>query len=706
MKARNIRYFIGVGLVDTWKAKWPLLANMSIVAGICLPILLLLGLNRGLVEQFRQDILKSPTACEIRVTALRETALLTEAREHELENLEDVDKVIPLIEKKAVTLQTADGHSLVANLYATNPGDPRLVFYKADVLEKRDRGAVLAKHVADKLGIQALPTGKDEVSRFDPPEITVILLREEDGVPQSYSVKLPVRGIITPTKRRDSKNQVSAAYRELSVYLSRWVMDRITDFSLGRPVGKEGEQLYLPGSQASPEPEYEGYLAFCEASYGPDDLDRLDYWGFTVTLIEDAELQQWRTLYGLLQPQGLSVYWIHWTHRSEDSLTYRAKEIEDRTTTDDIVLPWCKPQALALNGEPHQVVGVSLRARWLKQYFRNSVTRFSSSAEEMQVKLALPSRPVTAEPEPPSPGDQEVAKVDSDMQPPADVTKKEEQPAKDPEQKPETPLEAAVDKPKTSDQQPIVTEPQVTLTLPSGEMAVLDVEWIPTDSAGESSSKPSGLPVAVVPAGLVARFGPAKAGHLIWDGSQNRYIRAVEPNAYKDARIYARNLRRVPDLHEYLERTFGYDARSERDQVEEMLGYESRLNLLFRVIFISVLVVGVGTVLAVFWDVTARKRYAIGVMRVMGMPAWGVVLIVLVRAGFVGLLGGAGALGLAWLISQILTRCSEASCLMDWWWDVPLTIVVALVLSLAGVLVPALRAATISPLIAVRGERH
>jgi hypothetical protein len=62
-------YYIRTGWRDTRRASGTLLANVFIVAGIGLPVLLLLGLQKGLVQQFRSDLQKSPTARMIQARA-------------------------------------------------------------------------------------------------------------------------------------------------------------------------------------------------------------------------------------------------------------------------------------------------------------------------------------------------------------------------------------------------------------------------------------------------------------------------------------------------------------------------------------------------------------------------------------------------------------------------------------------------------------
>ena len=230
------------------------------------------------------------------------------------------------------------------------------------------------------------------------------------------------------------------------------------------------------------------------------------------------------------------------------------------------------------------------------------------------------------------------------------------------------------------------------LTLPGGETAVLAVEWLESNAEAETVGSQSELPLAVVPAALLARLGPARAGHIIFDETQNRFIPSQEENAYKDGRIYAPDIDQVPHVDEKLSKA-GYLTGSEGDRVLEMQGHKTTLDLLFTVVLVSVFVFGAATVLAVFWDVTARKRSAIGIMRTMGMPPRGVVLIVFVRAAVVGLFGGVAALIFAFVISRVLTQFSDATCLMIWERDIPLTMGIAVLCSFVGVLYPAWYAA-------------
>lgn len=135
-----------------------------------------------------------------------------------------------------------------------------------------------------------------------------------------------------------------------------------------------------------------------------------------------------------------------------------------------------------------------------------------------------------------------------------------------------------------------------------------------------------------------------------------------------------------------------------------MKGYADTLDVLVKAVMVSVLNFGTLTVVFVFSDVTARKRGAIGIMRIMGMPKFGVFCIVLVRALVVGTLGGLGTIAMGYALAATITRYAGAECKIV---PLDLALVVAGACSccLLGVTIPALRAILVNPVDAILQAR-
>ena len=87
--------------------------HVVIVAGICLPILILLGLKNGHVADLREDLLKSPTGRQVVFWSGQQGELMTVDRIHAYEQeIPGVEVVIPEIQKLvAISARPGCGHA-------------------------------------------------------------------------------------------------------------------------------------------------------------------------------------------------------------------------------------------------------------------------------------------------------------------------------------------------------------------------------------------------------------------------------------------------------------------------------------------------------------------------------------------------------------------------------------------------------------------
>ena len=233
--------------------------------------------------------------------------------------------------------------------------------------------------MADKLGIPYVSSnGRCRVTQ--PFRILTLHVgrREQEGT-EYQTKRLNVVGIV----RTDTTGASIA-------FLSRQMMEWIQDFSYGRSVAA----LKWPGSRKPAKAQYEGYLAFTANPYTGGDLERLNLLGFAATPLDlaDPEHRAWRQLYGLLRPHSLYVYWVR---SGFATTTVRAtvdrppSEVEDITDTDEVIFPWSPASVLDLAGTRCRVVGVTVRSRWLRQYFRDPATRLDAGEGELQVMFPL-----------------------------------------------------------------------------------------------------------------------------------------------------------------------------------------------------------------------------------------------------------------------------------------------------------------------------
>src|SRR6266568_7242460 len=98
---RDMLYYSQIALRDTLRLRGSLFATSMIVLGICLPLVLLLGLTNGLVHQQEETMLRSPTACQMLLWVTGGKAPpFTQSVESQLtESHPEIALVIPSIKK-------------------------------------------------------------------------------------------------------------------------------------------------------------------------------------------------------------------------------------------------------------------------------------------------------------------------------------------------------------------------------------------------------------------------------------------------------------------------------------------------------------------------------------------------------------------------------------------------------------------------------
>ena len=128
---------------------------------------------------------------------------------------------------------------------------------------------------------------------------------------------------------------------------------------------------------------------------------------------------------------------------------------------------------------------------------------------------------------------------------------------------------------------------------------------------------------------------------------------------------------------------------------------------MIRVFVTFAVALGIASVLVV--SVVQRQR-EIGILRAMGTPAWRILGCFIARGGIVGLVGAYLAPGWApgwrWALPRLPAPKTAGRC-FRWCWISELfasgTALIAFVVGLLSALMPALRAARLDPVEAIRG---
>ncbi len=628
-------YYAMTAIRDSWRSRTTLFTNAVIFAGICLFILLLIGLKRGLVEKFRTDILKSPTATEIKWWATRPDLALDEHSERLfIHQFPGHPVIIPEITK--IVKLSLDGGPTVENvtLQATVPNDPYLSFHGIGITEPESRSLIISPAVAKELGIESVESTEGECT------VQITVSRQDTDETVTASLHASITAVVGSD---DSKAK--------SGYLSRFLMDRIEDFSQGESVAELG----WPGRKSMDTIGYQGYLAFTKRPYTYDDTNRLHLRGMKATKVDqlvEGVSPLWSRLGGLLSKHDLHVYYITsemGSTASRQFLDFDVAEVEDITGADDVMLYWSAPIEATINQQSHAVIGVSGSMRWLRSYFKSPATNLGRG-DMFRVMLPHSAASISTA----------TLNISSDQV----VTLSCLQPSTEIEGLGQFSIVEAIDACihqlsswRTS--LPELASKVVSFNLNDGWQECRVRKFL---ADAQNQINKDHMPLAIVPAELLAAIHKQRGGSMAFDSMTRQFTRTRQPNTYFNGRIYANVLEDIPVLDERL-RQMGYSTISSRLRVQEMQGYAGTLDLLVNILQLVAVVLGVVTVSVVFMEVTRRRQTSIGIMRIMGMEPMGIFLFVFIRALMIAVVGWIFATAFAVAATYLMPIACQAECL-------------------------------------------
>ncbi|MFK7819208.1 MAG: ABC transporter permease [Planctomycetaceae bacterium] len=636
---------------------------MTILCGIAVPLVLLLGLTDGLVRQQERDFLRSPSAIQIRASVTGAAPPITRDLERQWEQQDDIAQVIPDITKVVTLKNTLPDVTLTGiTVRCTKPGDRLLGFYGVDVLKTGEPGIVISQRLADALKVeyQADPNGKLNVTLGQ--KVTLTATRQDTAGASTADVDVPVEGV------------ADFGGASMTGYLTRDFMDHIEDYQQGRTVAAFNWQ----GSSQPVPVAYNEYLAFTREPLSTMDNLKLKAHGLTAELL-DARTPAGnvkRTLFGLLDATDLMVYRVFASSTLPDAapdLTQPGSKIEAITDVDDVVVGWVTPQVRELAGEKHRLVGLSLRKRWLKKKFINE--RVASATALQDLQILLPD-----EQDPPRSMAMNLPGVD-----PLSLAPLLMRSNLTPTTTPPTPATGAAGQ---------------TGKAFVAKLLGLQVPAQPQTSISATPGAAS-LPIAVTSTALLSRLAFFDRGEAAWDAAQQTFVRSTEDNDYYQARVVARDIHTVPQVDAWL-RKLGYATQSQSTRVEELQGYAKTLRLLVYVVGGTVFFFGFWTLAAALAENTDRKRRSLGTLRSLGVGRMGVCYIVVLRGLMIGVVAGIVMLPLAKLLGVILSR-TVADCQVT---NQHLILVFAVSLGscMLGVIGPGIMATMTSPGVILKDE--
>ncbi|MEK6238499.1 MAG: ABC transporter permease [Planctomycetales bacterium] len=641
-------FYTQLAVLDLFRLRSSTQHHVIIITGICLPILLLMGLKQGHIAELRQELVRSPTGRQVVFWSAQGGELLDDAGVASLqETLPKVDLIIPEVQRPVyLSLPLAENAPIrispaakMVTLYSTRPGDPILQQAGASSPDQGELGLVLAKSVAESLEVAA---GE---------ELSLIVERTtRDGL-EAATARVTVKSVVD-----FGGGQSSIGYAEIGL------IDRLEQFIRGYQVA----EFNWPPAGNAVRDRYQGYLLICERQNDltEDDREALQERGLQVQQIKEEPLT---TLHGLLDKEkvtNLNIYHLTSPRSTIDAdrrLSLSPSEISQPLGCDGVVLAWNEPTIVKTAGASVTLLGCSMPRRiWLRQYLRDPDLPFDYDQQE---PLA---RPLDSE------AGTETGNITLPLGNDQDFL---------------LPWEASLD---IGPESPAPSFPPVNAA---------------AESDGETLAV--GEMLAVVPADWLARLRAFQSGLADYDSQSAKFIPRPMPPVYDKARLYARTIDDVPAVVKFLSAD-GYALMSEDSRIREIQGQSQSLQMLVVVVGVGVFSFGVVTVLSVLVDSTDRKRGVMGILRVMGVSRQGVFYLVVFRAMFIGLLAGVTSVAAGWGLSALLSGADGR--LAGWIpsvsivlvpTDVAIVFLGAMTCSALGALVPAWRAAKLDPFDAV-----
>ncbi|MFH1688768.1 MAG: ATP-binding cassette domain-containing protein [Candidatus Eisenbacteria bacterium] len=713
-----------------------------VIVAIGLLMLLLRGMRSGLVEDFKRDLTKSPTARELTITPLASTGSLTgEALSEIAASHPEIEMVIPSV-THVVFPERYEDRELSITLTGTLPTDPKLlmVYADQDFTGFDSNSIVLPASLAEELEVEVGSDATVWVSRFV----------DEEGVEKEYQpATLRVSNILGDVTAR-------------TAYIHLDLTGDIADFKAGRHVPARG----WPGSPQPIDPRYEAFLLFAKNELSGREQTALRSRGLEVERLEpdDPAANLWGFLksreetnaMGLLRPL---VYRLL-SGRQEGDLRWlgeRIWSVEDLLTDSDaIVMPWNQPISATLDGEEVTLVGMSASSRWLRRYLRYPRGPFPKTEHDWQVTFGDRGEETQS-------GRLAVALDTLVLNLPVDVHGSEERDAVEPRagpdaEPPETVVaeESGTGSPDTDGHADTAadsvvpgvtaaglseaeeTEPDLAADGDDGPDDGVDspspAEDVPEEMAGVIGDSPSAsaadssvgaaapdsppgaetataadtVPVeepepprlAIVPAAFLAHILMTRDGIAEPDTGLGQFRSQAEERQYYKARVFVHDVYQVVGMHEKLSGRFG--VRSNQARVKEVQKYRSILDFLVNVLSVIGVVIAFATVWIVFHDVSERKKGMIGTLRIMGLSRGGVMTLLLTQGILVALISGVllviFGLVIAGLINLIVGESACALGPVDFLW-----VAVAIVLvCVVGTYFPARAVSRVDPVVALK----
>ncbi len=662
-------YFLKLYLGLAWKDVLRLWSSTQlqiiIIAGICLPILLLLGLKRGHVADLREELVKSPSGRQVIFWTSNETNFLSDEKLAELkDSIESVDLIIPESQRLLFFQPLASTGEMVGTpvgitLYSSVPSDPILEQFDANLTGKNDLEIVVSESFAKETQVKV-------------GDLLPLVAKRRIGRQRGeHTLELQVVGIL-PSGDATEDGKIG--------YVPIQTMNLLESFGRGNAIA-EWSVAAMEGSKASD--SYQKMICVCLNESGSvlskKDREFLNRRGLKVI---EVNADSSPNFFDIIDPEKRSEITVFEVQQIAPSPDNRST-IRDTPSflaanteaVDDLFLRWVDARIVQHENRNLKLVGVTLpfgreTGGWIQNLLKEDALwfDFESSVKDVTLfkSLNLPE------------------KIQSELLLPI------------------------------QNHQPIPLNYSVT-----------DVQK--TNSVDDESKTTPAIPVSatalgpvskeflklVVPVTLMAYLEQIDAGETQYDSASNQFVEVPKPIEYTKARLYTLTIDDVPDVvTELSDREFA--VLSESSRIAEIQEQDQSLQMLVTVTAIGVFLFGVLTVFNVLVDSTDRKRGTIGVLRVMGTSKFGIFFMVLFRALIIGLLAAILCTASGIAISLFLSSNTEGIAALAWKpvirvsineIDLLLVALGAVSCAILGAVMPAIKASRLDPFDAIMEGR-
>lgn len=654
------RIYTDLAIKDVFRLWSASQLQVIIIAGICLPILLLLGLKNGHVADLREDLVTSPVGRQIVFWSAKQGDFLTKEVLADIQgSIPNVSLVIPesqklVFVKQGISESTAEVQSPLT-LYSTLPGDPILEQFGAAIGNATFGAGALPLILSE-------PTAKALWKKVG--DTAAITIKRRLGAEEQDHV-LDFRIVGTVASGDESGGFVGFTHLDVMACLEK--------FGTGEAV----PELSIPAmSSLCAVDQYSQMLLVCFR--GPTtDLTTKDH-AFLAErglVAEEATNPDITSLYGTLKADAakeLRFYTLRFAGEEDNgqSAIRDNPDLLSRNTEaqDDLVLRWCDPLTVQVSGDECRLVGLTLPNKkqtggWIQNFLRSQAPWFTyeeSTATPLSVRGPI----------------------------------------------------AVVEKLRDSE---LAFSGNLRASLQLLEQPTDDAQQ-PVTQADENNEPFTGdADTAYVPVSLLALLNQASRDQVTLDVEGRKFVPASTPVSFTKARLYTATIDDVPLAANMLAKR-KYAVLSEVSRIKEIQKQNDSLRVLVAVVALGVFLFGVITVFSVLVDSTDRKKGMIGILRVMGISGPGVFFILLARAIIIGVMAAAVCCVIGVLLAALLGKTIAGAEYLAWLPQVRVVLgpseyllvtAGAILCAAFGVLMPALKASRLDPFDAImEGQFH